>query len=341
KYRAALIDEFQDTDPVQYDIFRAIYANTDSPLFLIGDPKQAIYSFRGADIFAYLQAADDVAADKRFTLTGNWRSTPHLLTALNTVFTHGSKPFVYEQIAYHEVTSGKTVADKQLLIEGEDSPPLQVWSLSANEAGDVVNVGGANEMIPPAVAGEIARLIESGSNGKSLLGDQPVVPGDIAVIVRSHRQAGFIQTALEELGIPSVMRSDSSLFVTHEALETLTLLHSLADPGNESKVRATLVTDMFGKTGNDIARFMEDEEAWEEQLQSFREYHQLWLDRGFMVMAQTLLTREMIRGRLLRFPDGERRVTNLLHCFEVIHQKGHQLALGIEGLLTWFGEQIG
>ncbi len=340
KYQAALIDEFQDTDPVQYEIFRAIYANTDSPLFLIGDPKQAIYSFRGADIFAYLQAADNVAAGKRFTLTGNWRSTPHLLTALNTVFTHGSKPFVYEQITYHEVTSGKDDDDKQLLIDGKDFPPLQVWSLSANEAGDVASVGEANEIIPPAVAGEIARLVESGRDGNARIGDQPVVPGDIAVIVRSHRQAGLIQSALQELSIPSVMRSDRSLFVTPEAQEVVTLLHSLADPGNEAKVRATLVTDMFGKTGNDIARFMDAEDAWEEQLQSFREYHQLWLERGFMVMAQTLLNRELVRGRLLRFPDGERRVTNLLHCFEVIHQKGHQMALGIEGLLAWFGEQI-
>ena len=86
KYRGALIDEFQDTDPVQYDIFRKIFAASDCPLFLIGDPKQAIYSFRGADIFAYLEAAADVDAGKRFTLTGNWRSTPRLLTAFNTIF---------------------------------------------------------------------------------------------------------------------------------------------------------------------------------------------------------------------------------------------------------------
>jgi len=340
KYHAALIDEFQDTDPVQYDIFRAIYGDTDCPLFLIGDPKQAIYSFRGADIFAYLEASSDVADAKRFTLTGNWRSTPHLLAALNTVFAHSSNPFVYEQIAYHEITPGKDVYDKQLQINGKDSSPLQVWSLSAGDGGEVVNVGMANDIIPPAVAGEIAQLVGSGTEGKALIGDQPVVPGDIAVIVRSHRQAGFIQGALQKLGIPSVMRSDKSLFLTHEAIEVFTLLQSLADPGNESKVRAALVTDIFGKTGNDIAQFMDDEQVWEKHLQSFREYHQLWLDRGFMVMAQTLLSREMVRGRLLRFPNGERRVTNLLHCFEIIHKKAHQMALGIEGLLTWFGKQI-
>jgi exodeoxyribonuclease V beta subunit len=340
KYRAALIDEFQDTDPVQYDIFRRIYADPASPLFLIGDPKQAIYSFRGADIFAYLEAAADVEEQRRFTLTGNWRSTPRLLAAFNTVFGNGENPFVFADITYHPVKPGKIEDGKQLVCAAGDNAPLQVWHMPADEKGGPINVGKANDAIPAAIAAEISRLLQDGLNGKALIGDTPLVPGDIVVIVRSHRQAGHIQEALRNLGVPSVMRSDRSIFSTDEAREVCILLGALAEPGNEAKIRAALVTDILGRSGNDIAGLTEDEQRWEEILENFRDYHQLWLERGFMVMTQSLMAREEVRGRLLRRPDGERRLTNVLHCFEVIHQAAHDRGLGSEGLLTWFGERV-
>lgn len=340
KYRAALIDEFQDTDPVQYDIFRKIYSNPDCPLFLIGDPKQAIYSFRGADIFAYLEAAADVAADRRFTLTSNWRSTPRLLAAFNTVFGSAAKPFVFDEITYHAVMSGKEEATDPLVLAEPDDPPLQVWYLPTDPGGKDSTVGQANQSIPLAVAAEISRLLQQGEEGTALIDGRPVLPEDVAVIVRSHRQAGYIQDALRQLGIPSVLRSDKSIFTTAEAREVCTLLAALADPGSEAKVRAALVTDLLGRMGDDIALLLEQEQLWEEWLEKFRDYHQTWLDRGFMVMAQALLSREGVRGRLLRRPDGERRLTNLLHCFEIIHGAAHERKLGIEGMVTWFGERV-
>jgi len=343
-YQAALIDEFQDTDPVQYDIFRKIYAATDCPLFLIGDPKQAIYSFRGADIFAYMEAAADVAEDKRFTLTGNWRSTPRLLTAFNTIFTNGANSFVYDKITYHPVTPAKAMGEKDsvkpLLLAAGESPPLQVWCMPPGEDGEPINVTKANEIIPRAVAAEIARLLQEGAEGAAKIGDHPVLPEDIAVIVRSHRQAGYIQEALRNLRIPTVVQSDMSIFATDQAREICTLLNALADPGSESKVRAALVTDILGRSGDDIALLLDDERAWEDCLEKFREYHQTWLSRGFMVMTQSMLAGEGVRGRLLRHSDGERRLTNLLHCFELIHRKAHEQKPGIEGLVTWFGERV-
>jgi exodeoxyribonuclease V beta subunit len=136
------------------------------------------------------------------------------------------------------------------------------------------------------------------------------------------------------------MRSDRSIFSTDEAREVCILLGALADPGSEAKIRAALVTDILGRSGNDIAGLLEDEERWEKFLENFRDYHQLWQERGFMVMSQSLMAREEVRGRLLRRSDGERRLTNLLHCFEVIHQAAHERGLGIEGLITWFGERV-
>jgi exodeoxyribonuclease V beta subunit len=340
KYRAALIDEFQDTDPVQYDIFRKIYSEPTCPLFLIGDPKQAIYSFRGADIFAYLQAAAGVDEELSFTLTDNWRSTPRLLAAFNTLFKNVNAPFVFDQISYHQVQSGMGDSYDPLTLSDADDAPLQVWQLPAGLDGKDSNVGRANREIPVAVAAEIARLLEAGREGRARINDRPLVPEDIAVIVRSHRQAGSIQDALRELGIPSVMRSDTSIFASDEAREFCTLLAALADPGSEPRIRAALVTGILGLCGDDIAALLDDELLWEEWLMKFRDYHQIWLEHGFMVMVQTLLSQEGVRGRLLRRPDGERVLTNVLHCCETIHTACHERGLGVAGVVTWFGERV-
>jgi exodeoxyribonuclease V beta subunit len=340
KYRAALIDEFQDTDPVQYEIFHRIYCDSEHPLFLIGDPKQAIYSFRGADIFAYLEAAHDVDKARRFTLTGNWRSTPRLLDAFNTLFDNKGKPFVFDSITFHHVRSGREGEGKQLLVEGKDISPMQVWTMPPDDDGSSMGVSRANEIVPRAVAAEISRLLAAGIDGKALIDGRPVVAEDIAVLVRDHRQAAHVREALEELSIPSVMRSDRSIFSTDESGEVLLLLGALADPGNARRVRSALSTVILGMSGNDIALLTEDGQSWERCLEKFRYYHNVWLDNGFMVMSGLLMAGEGIRGRLLRHPDGERKMTNLLHCFEIIHQAGHERGLGVEGVLNWFGERV-
>jgi len=348
RYNAALIDEFQDTDPVQYDIFHRIYDRPENPLFLIGDPKQAIYSFRGADIFAYMEAARSIADGSRFTLTNNWRSTPGLLSAFNMLFGNGRNPFVYEDIAYHPIFSGRSDAGNPLVLQGMDGAPLQIWTIPSDDDGNQPGVGKANDAIKDAVAAEISSLLRGGVEGRARLEEcdngrrrtRPVIPGDVAVIVRSHRQAGHVQAALRKLGIPSVMRSDETIFATDEAREIHAILSGIAEPAREYKVRTALATRLMGLSGNHLADLLEDEKAWEEWLERFRWYHRLWLDRGFMVMSRDLLAGEGIRGRLLRRPDGERRLTNVLHCFEVIHQMAHGELLGMERLLKRLGEKV-
>ncbi len=353
KYRAALIDEFQDTDPVQYDIFRSIYAAEQSPLFLIGDPKQAIYSFRGADIFAYREAALDVSKESAascsqsaascsqnaFTLTGNWRSAPKLLDAFNAVFDSARNPFVYEWIAYHRVRSGRGEARTDIPVFEQDAP-LQLWTLPPGGDGKPLTVSRAREIIPAAVAGEIVRLLKEGAENGTRIDGHPLFPGDIAVLVRNRWQAVAVQKALRESRIPSVVRSDMSVFASGEARELFTLLAALASPGSEAKIRAALVSDILGMTGDDIALLLEDEKGWDAWVGMFRDWHQIWDGRGFMVMAQSLLSSQKVRGRLLRFSDGERRLTNLLHCLELIHRQEHEQKPGIEGLVAWFAERL-
>ncbi len=339
KYRAALIDEFQDTDPVQYEIFRLIYAGSGLPLFLIGDPKQAIYSFRGADIFAYMQAAREVQGERRFTLTHNWRSAPSLLAAFNTLFNNAKRPFVYDDIHYHPLISGKPV--EELSPSFSNEAPMQLCFMDSSDAKNgTLTVEGANTFAAKAVAAEIVRLLQS---GQSLVGGKPLTAGDIAVIVRTHRQAAIVLHALSECGVAGVMRSDTSIFATLEADEVRTLLSALADPAHEPKVRAALITAMLGRSGNDIAELLDNEERWTEQLRSFRAYHELWQARGVMVMSRELMAKENVRGRLLAAPDasGERKLTNVLHCFELLHNEEHERGIGMEALLAWFSERIG
>ena len=174
------------------------------------------------------------------------------------------------------------------------------------------------------------------AQGRAQCGDRALLPEDMAVIVRSHVQAGLMQDALRALGIPSVLRSSASVFDTAEARETCLLVEALSNPGSEPRVKAALVTDLLGRSGDDLALLLINEAAWESQLGRFREYHDLWQERGFMVMARLLIGREGVRGRLLGFSDGERGLTNFLHCLELLHQASLEQQLGPDGLLTWF-----
>uniref|UniRef100_A0A831UEF2 DNA 3'-5' helicase n=1 Tax=Geobacter metallireducens TaxID=28232 RepID=A0A831UEF2_GEOME len=338
--RAALIDEFQDTDPVQYRIFREIYRDAATPLFLIGDPKQAIYSFRGADIFAYLEARDDVSAAARFTMGQNWRSTPPMVEGVNTLFRQKREaPFVVEAIGYPEVTAAKR--EEPLVLEGRDPAPLQLWFMARTpEDGASISLGPARERIVTAVGAEIAGLLADGRQGRATIDGRGVVPEDIAVIVRSHKEAALVQEGLRGRGIPSVVQSAMSLFATAEAREIRLILEAAAEPSSETRVRAALATTILGVSGNGIARLLEDERGWEERLEAFREYHELWQGRGFMTMFRTLLAREGVRGRLLPLVDGERRLTNVLHCGEVIHGAAVEGSLGVAPLCAWFGERV-
>jgi exodeoxyribonuclease V beta subunit len=327
RYRAALIDEFQDTDPVQYEIFRKIYGGSDAPLFLIGDPKQAIYSFRGADIFAYLQAAADVGEHRRFTLNTNWRSVPKLLDGFNLLFDSARVPFVFDAIPSPPLMAGRVLPE-----DSESSgPPLEICLLESGEGDGSLKSGEAERFASASCASMVAETIAGGAE-----------PAGIAVIVRTHRQARMMQMALRERSVFSVMQSDESVFASVEAEEVRVLVSALADPGREPLVRAALVTPLFGLNGSDIARLNDDENAWAERLQQFREYHRLWLERGFMVMARELMRREAVRRRLLALAgsSGERALTNVLHCFELLHQEAHKRGLGMEGLAAWFSERV-
>ena len=338
RYAAALIDEFQDTDPVQYAIFRAIYGGTTKPVFLVGDPKQAIYSFRGADIFAYLSARHDTPKTQRHTLDVNWRSDPRLLTALNALFgTAQDGPFLFNDIPFHPAIPAELKQHEPLWIQGRQEPPLQIWLLEPD--GDKpVNKDAANHKAARATAAEIARLLNLGARDQARIGERSLTGGDIAVLVRSHRQGRLIRKALLQLGVPSVQHADDSVFASDEASQLYWLLAAVAEPGNEGRLRTVLASDLFGLSGDELYRLSEMEQSWTEWLEKFQDYRQLWREHGFMRFFRAWLSGEKVAQRLLAFRDGERRLTNLLHLAELLHLAS-QNHPGMADLLKWLSDR--
>ena len=341
RYGAALIDEFQDTDPLQYEIFQRLFSGESSvagetAMFLIGDPKQAIYSFRGADVFAYMQAAENV--EERLTLNRNWRSNALLVEAVNRIFQNAPDPFVLPEIEFHAVKAGRSDAG-EFVWEGEGaSSALTFWVMRRTEPDKPINRGRANEELPAAVASEIVRWLQAGANGKARLDGVPLGAHHIAVLVRTNDEARNMQTALQNSGIPSVIHSDESVFKSPEALELERVLAAIAEPGNEGKVRAAMATELLGVTSMELARLAQDEMGWDRWLETFALYRGVWLHEDFMTMIATLITEQQVRSRLLASPGGARRLTNLLQCCELLHQAALEGGLGVEQLMKWLAE---
>ena len=350
RYQAALIDEFQDTDPVQWRIFGRL-AGVDGrqvpggaeegvqyPLYLIGDPKQAIYSFRGADLFAYLEAANSVDNAMRWGLDTNRRSTAALVQAVNTVFA-GDDPFLCAAIGHGPVTSGRDPQDG-LLVDGRpDDAPLRFW-VYPRMAEKTPTKGEARGPIAASVAAEIARLL-AGSHLLCSAGEErPLSPGDIAVLVRTHTQAALVQEALTARAIPSVQQGNTTIFETPEALDLLRVLRAAAEPYREPLVTEALLGGLGGLNVDLVAAAQADGLAWELWLERFHNLKEAYRSGGVVSLATSLLDSCGVKERLLCLPDGERRLTNLLHCVELLHQFAQEGDDAIESLIAWLERRI-
>lgn len=344
RFPAALIDEFQDTDPLQYRIFRRIYRQRDqSGLFLIGDPKQAIYSFRGADIFTYMQAKDDAGPRRIHTLGTNWRSATHLVAAVNHLFSTARRPFVYDQyIPFVPVNAGPRADERPLRIDGQVPTPLSFWFLDTRgrtlTRNGAITADAAREAAAAVCAGQIARLLALSDRGRAVLGDAPLRAGDIAVLVRSHSDGLWMQRALRARGIASVSLSQQSVFDTLEAEALQQVLMAVSDPGNEGRLKAALASALLEWSAEEILALDDQMQLREAVLSRFHGYRDLWLHRGFQRAFFALLEGEGVLQRLQADPDGERRLTNLLHLGELLQAAARQFA-GPERLLRWLADQ--
>nr|WP_199066526.1 exodeoxyribonuclease V subunit beta [Chromobacterium sp. ASV5] len=335
-FRVALIDEFQDTDPTQYQIFRRCFVEEQRPVFLVGDPKQAIYSFRGADIFAYLAARGD--AQNQYTLDTNRRSDAPLVGTVNALFSR-ELPFLIEGIRYQPVKAQPSSGGR-LEVDDGDAPFTFQW-LPAEEKP--VGKESALDAAAEAAAHEIARLLTLADAGRAAIvrgeARRALKGGDVAVLVSTHRQGDRVREALRARGVASVALTQESVFASREAGELLALLRAWAEPANEARLRAALVTELAGLDAAELLAEVEDEARWETRLLANAEAHLRWRERGFMAAWRHFFAEAGLAERLLPLADGERRLTNLGHLAELVQQES-ETRQGMAPLLAWLEGRV-
>lgn len=344
RFAVALIDEFQDTDPVQYRIVRKLFGSgPESSLIMVGDPKQSIYSFRGADIFTYMRARRDTPEQSRFTMETNYRSTEAMVRAVNILFDRHDAFIFAPDIVFRPVKAGGKAEDRPLLIEERNPRPLQAMFIPGSAHSGKTSSGfpktKAEEIATRWSAYEIARLLSSGAQGKASIGGLSLTGGDVAVLVRTHFEANLMQQALGSLNIPSVYYSQDSVFETDEAAQLYRVLISVLDGADERAFRRALITDLFGYNGTDLHQLLSDDAAREQLFVQWHEYRSRWQNEGLSAMFQMLLARRRVVQRILARPAGERKITNYLHLIELLQEESGRLD-GPDSLLRWFGEQM-
>jgi len=328
RYSVALIDEFQDTDARQYEILSRCFANR--PVFLVGDPKQSIYAFRGADLRTYLKAVDDALS--RNTLGVNFRSSQQLVDAVHHLFARPGT-FVEPDIRMHKVRAN--AGPQQLLVEDDELPAMRFRTLpiELSSKGSVapISADDARRRIADDVTDEIERLLR----GDARIDGRAVLPRDIAVLTRRNLEAVLVQEKLRERGVVSVIGKAGDVFETEELVELERLLLAIQRPNDLLRARAALTTRIWGYDAQRLAALEHDDDALEAELANLERWRQLWVRRGFVVMKEQLLRDLSADVRMLRRRDGERRLTNLNQLCEMLHQAEHDHRLSPEGLLHW------
>ncbi len=316
RFPLAMVDEFQDTDSLQYRIFSRLYAEYDQGLILIGDPKQAIYSFRGADVFTYQLARRETAA--HFGLDTNYRSTCDHVELINRLFSRNHAVFQFEDfIAFQPSHCGRKL---QLTRGDERLAPLACWLLPFD--GKPISKQQARSWFARQCALEIRRLLDERD---LMLDGRPLAAGDIAILVRKSADARLMKAELDALGIRSSLYSRDSVYATEQAREISLLLEVLLEPGRSEQLLGLLTTDLFAYSASDIDELQQDGQRLMDLIEQMQVYREQWRKQGLLAMFFCVLRDFDTLNRNLNQVDGERRMTNWLHIIENIQQqaRGH------------------
>ena len=330
-YRVVLVDEFQDTDPVQWEVLRrAFHGHT--TLVLIGDPKQAVYAFRGAEVLSYLDAVSE--ADRHETLGTNWRSDGSLLRALEHLY--GGAALGHPQILVRHVDPVQPPSRMP------GSVPLRLRVLARTAAGPVTGKMPALPALRSAVARDVAadivRLLDRQAPIEIRGEVRTVRPGDIAVLVRTGTQLGFVRAALDAARVPSVVSGSSSVFATPSARDWLWLLQALEQPHRAARVRLAALTPLIGWTATRLAEAGDG--ALDEVGALAREAGRRFEKAGFAAAFDLLSGRTRLESRLLALTGGERRLTDLRHLAQALNRAAVEESLGLSALVAWLAERV-
>lgn len=390
-YPAALIDEFQDTDPVQFEVFQGIYGasqqepdlgpsdeNSDKNSFdnnsdlsieikqgaisnnisgtvskvssgtisksssrlskscwiMIGDPKQAIYAFRGADIFTYIKAKEWVDNKRHFTLATNWRSAPKLVNGINQLFENSRKGFLFEQsIPFYPVKAGQDF--EGLTVQGKVVESLDFQHLCSSE-NLPISASDASNQLAIATANQISHWLQLAQTDQAQINNRAITAGDCCVLVRNRNEAQVIKHALSAVNVASVFLARKSVFATQIAADVFRLLKALSQPTDERLLKAALMSELFTFNAQQLDTLFNDESSWQDVLEQRFYWHQTWQKQGLIrAINQVLQHFDVEQGLIKHQPDGLRRVTDLRHLTELLQQQSLQL-VGEAQLIHWF-----
>ena len=326
RYDVVLVDEFQDTDPIQWSILRRAFTGADTTLVLIGDPKQAIYAFRGADVHAYLAAARTAGASA--TLATNRRSDQALLDAFDALFANAR--LGHEGIVYRQA---RAAADRAACPYG--GAPLRVRVVRRDEPSVALTAKGyakkdsVVDHIAEDLAADVVGLLDR---------EAALHPGDVAVLVRKNAHAAVVRDALAQAGVPAVINGAGSVFGTAPAAEWLRLLEALERPSQPSRARAAALTPFLGWSAEDVASA--GDVRWEDVHRRLHHWARVLRSRGVAALAETVTLVEGLPARVLEAADGERRLTDLRHVAQLLHAAATAEQLGITALAGWLRRRI-
>jgi len=328
RYKVAFIDEFQDTDLKQWEIFNKIFIEGQKPIYLIGDPKQAIYSFRGADIYTYFNAKN-ISGANILNLQTNFRSSANFMKAVNQIFIQENS-FISNQISYNEIKSGFEESDKKLLKLNNTSSvvkPIVIWEYEGEK-----NLNN-EKIIEKNITNEIILLLTE----KYEIDDKKVTPKDIAILTKSHKQSAAIKDMLQRNKIPAVISKSGSIFHSEEAKAVFNFLFAVSLVSDTRYINNFLISRLTNFTENDIYEMTDIEKNT--HLVNFKNYNKLWNEKGVMWVLNTMSNDYDLIQKLLQ-NKNERYLTNFRHISEVLHKEEKTENSNPLKLLNFFAERV-
>ncbi|WP_348666573.1 exodeoxyribonuclease V subunit beta [Arsenophonus symbiont of Ornithomya chloropus] len=340
RYPVVMIDEYQDTDSKQNKIFKSIYdGHQYSGIFFIGDPKQAIYSFRGADIFSYIKAKNKIQS--HYKLDTNWRSSSNMVAAINHLFSRVKNPFLFKQIPFHVVNSGYANQNLGLIHKKE-----KVSALNFNYFDkDQVSTTEYQKIMAYQCASQIYYWLIGGDNRTTWLykNDQKKIltASDIMILVRNRRESKIIQEELRKFNISSVFLSNyESVFSTSDARDLLWLLQAVLSPEKEETLRRSLATSLMGLSAKEIEEFNKNDNELEIWIREFHHYSLIWERYGISAMFRCMIHNQRIAKHLLKDnTNGERRLMDVMHLFELLQESELEFD-NKHAIIRWLAQKI-
>ena len=329
RWQIVLVDEFQDTDPVQWQVLDRAFTGH-ATMVLIGDPKQAIYAFRGGDVTTYLAAAK--SATTRQTLAVNWRSDAPLLSAFQELM--AGAELGDEQIVVHDV--GAHHGERRMSGAPKEAP-LRVRVVRREQFGRRGNAALTVGQVRPHIADDLALDVRALLASGATFEGRPIAPADVAVICYKHADLAAARAALANVGVPAVIAGGGSVFATPAAVEWLTLLEALEQPHRSARVRAAALTCFFGHSAAELDRRGDD--LTDEVADRLRSWAEVLGRRGIAAVLEAA-NAGGLPGRVLAEVGGERRLTDLRHIGEALHEVTQRDHLGVVSLLAWLREQV-